>query len=115
MPCGQHKRRRLFYAKALHALSPLVVKSHFGVRWRRPLSADAILANTADDRNMHAFSGLCAVLSQIKANFCLQPRRHNTAKLQAVDADRYVASYLQRSLKKRRDAILDAPHQAGKI
>ena len=33
--------------------------------------------------------------------------RGDTTKLQAVDADRYVASYLQRALRKRRDAILD--------
>jgi hypothetical protein len=33
--------------------------------------------------------------------------RYDTAQLQAVDAERYLASYLQRSLRKRRDAILD--------
>ncbi|MGJ4972897.1 hypothetical protein ACQR1N_31005 [Bradyrhizobium sp. HKCCYLRH1073] len=33
--------------------------------------------------------------------------RQDISPLQAIDADRYVASYLQRSLQKRRDAILD--------
>jgi hypothetical protein len=33
--------------------------------------------------------------------------RNNTERLNAVDADRYLASYLQRSVKKRRDAILN--------
>lgn len=33
--------------------------------------------------------------------------RSNTATLEATDAERYLASYLQRALKKRRDAILD--------
>lgn len=33
--------------------------------------------------------------------------RHDLGTLQAVDADKYIASYLQRSLQKRRDAILN--------
>lgn len=33
--------------------------------------------------------------------------RHDVSTLQAVDADKYIASYLHRSLRKRRDAILD--------
>lgn len=34
--------------------------------------------------------------------------RHDASTLQAVDADKYIASFLHRSLRKRRDAILDS-------
>lgn len=33
--------------------------------------------------------------------------RHDVSTLHAVDADKYIASFLHRSLRKRRDAILD--------
>jgi hypothetical protein len=74
-------------------------------------AAATILITKGDDRKLayNAYNAYARFIHYLyEFALCAIARdRNDTEKLQAVDADRYVASYLQRSLKKRRDAILD--------
>ena len=63
---------------------------------RRRLAYNAYNAYAQFIHHLYEFA-LCAIARD----------RNDTTKLQAIDAERYLASYFQRSLTKRRDAILD--------
>lgn len=74
-------------------------------------AAATILITKGDDRKLayNAYNAYARFIHYLyEFALCAIARdRNDTEKLQAVDADRYLASYLQRSLKKRRDAILE--------
>lgn len=74
-------------------------------------SAATILINRGDDRRLayNAYNAYARFIHHLyEFTLCAIARdRNDTGSLQAIDAERYVASNLQRSLRKRRDAILD--------
>jgi hypothetical protein len=74
------------------------------------LAAEILIANGDDRRRSYnAYNAYARFIHHLYefALCAIARERHDTAKLEAPDADRYVASFLQRSLTKRRDAILD--------
>src|SRR5664279_4400054 len=74
-------------------------------------SAATILITQGDDRRLayNAYNAYARFIHHLYefAMSAIARERNDTTKLRAVDSDRYLASYLQRALKKRRDAILD--------
>ncbi len=74
-------------------------------------AAGAILITKGDDRRLayNAYNAYARFIHHLyEFALCAIARdRYDTAQLQVIDAERHLASYLQHSLKKRRDAILD--------
>jgi hypothetical protein len=74
-------------------------------------TAATILITKGDDRRMayNAYNAYARFIHHLyEFALCAIARdRHDAAPLKAAEAERYLASYLQRALKKRRDAILD--------
>jgi hypothetical protein len=74
-------------------------------------AAAKILITREDDRRLayNAYNAYARFIHHLYefAMSAIARDRNDTKQMRAVDADRYLASYLQRALKKRRDAILD--------
>jgi hypothetical protein len=74
-------------------------------------SAATILITQGDDRRraFNAYNAYSQFIHHLYefALCAITRERGDTGKLEAVEAERYIASFLQRSLRKRRDAILD--------